>query len=34
MSWRTNSLVLVFRNIGRTLGLNKWIASYLLGGGV
>ncbi|UZR28739.1 FkbM family methyltransferase [Methylococcus mesophilus] len=33
MSWRTNSLVLVLRNIGRTLGLNKRIASYLLGQG-
>jgi len=33
MSWRTNSFVLILRNIGRTLGLNKWIASYLLGGG-
>lgn len=33
MSWRTNSLVLGLRNIGRTLGLNKWIAAYLLGGG-
>ena len=33
MSWRTNSFVLVLRNIGRTLGLNKLIASYLLGGG-
>ncbi len=27
MSWRTNSLVLVLRNIGRKLGLNKWVAS-------
>lgn len=33
VSWRTNSFVLVARNVGRTLGLNKWIASYLLGGG-
>lgn len=33
MSWRTNSLILVLRNIGRTLGLNKQIASYLLGQG-
>ena len=33
MSWRTNSLVLVLRNIGRSLGLNRWIASYLLGPG-
>lgn len=33
MSWRTNGLVLVLRNIGRNLGLNKLIASYLLGAG-
>ncbi len=33
MSWRTNSLVLILRDIGRALGLNKWIAPYLLGGG-
>lgn len=33
MSWQTNSIVMMLRNIGRTLGLNKWIASCLLGGG-
>lgn len=33
MSWRTNSLVLLLRNIGRSLGLNRLIASYLLGAG-
>jgi FkbM family methyltransferase len=33
MSWRTNGFVLVLRNTGRRLGLNKWIASYLLGDG-
>ncbi|MCX7166538.1 MAG: FkbM family methyltransferase [Rhodocyclales bacterium] len=33
MSWRTNSLVLMLRNIGRSLGLNRLIASYLLGAG-
>ena len=33
MTWRTNGLVLAARNIGRTLGLNKVIASYLLGEG-
>ena len=33
MTWRTNGLVLAARNIGRTLGLNKVIASYLLGQG-
>lgn len=33
MSWRTNGFVLILRNIGRSLGLNRWIASYLLGAG-
>lgn len=33
MSWRTNSLVLILRNVGRNLGLNRLIASYLLGAG-
>lgn len=33
MSWRTNGFVLFLRNIGRTLGLNKLIASHLLGAG-
>jgi FkbM family methyltransferase len=33
MSWRTNTLALMLRNIGRSLGLNRLIASYLLGAG-
>lgn len=33
MTWRTNGLVVAARNVGRTLGLNKMIASYLLGEG-
>jgi len=33
MSWRTNPSVLMLRNIGRIFGLNKWIASFLLGKG-
>lgn len=33
MSWRTNGTVLILRNIGRNLGLNRLIASYLLGAG-
>ena len=33
MTWRTNGLVVAARNVGRTLGLNKVIASYLLGEG-
>ena len=33
MTWRTNRLVLAARNVGRTLGMNKLIASYLLGAG-
>ncbi len=33
MSWRTNSLVLILRNVGRSLGLNRLLASYLLGAG-
>ena len=28
MSWRTNSLVVKLRNMGRILGLNGWIASF------
>jgi FkbM family methyltransferase len=33
MSWRTNDLVVMMRNVGRAVGLNKWIASWLLRGG-
>jgi FkbM family methyltransferase len=33
MSWRTNSFALALRNIGRSLGLNRVIASYLMGAG-
>lgn len=33
MSWRTNGLAVQLRNIGRNLGVNKWIASYILGAG-
>lgn len=33
MSWRTNGLVLMMRNAARVVGLNKWVASWLLGGG-
>lgn len=33
MSWRTNGFVLALRNFGRTFGLNRWIASCLLGKG-
>jgi FkbM family methyltransferase len=33
MSWRTQQWVVAARNAGRTLGLNKLIASYLLGEG-
>ena len=33
MSWRTNSGLLMLRNIGRAVGVNKWIASLLLGKG-
>ena len=29
MTWRTNTLVLKARDIGRILGLNKWLASYV-----
>lgn len=32
MSFHTNSLMLIARNIGRALGLNNWIASWLLCG--
>ena len=28
MSWRTNALVVGARSVGRTLGLNRWIASW------
>jgi len=33
MSFRTNNFVLILRDLGRVLGLNKLIAGYLLGGG-
>jgi FkbM family methyltransferase len=33
MGWQTNSFILVLRNIGRSLGLNRWIASFLQGEG-
>jgi len=33
MTWRTNSWAVAARNVGRSLGLNKFIASYLLGDG-
>ncbi len=33
MSWQTNTMVVVARNVGRTLGLNRWIASYFQGSG-
>lgn len=33
MSWRTNKLILALRGVGRALGLNRWIASRLLGKG-
>jgi hypothetical protein len=29
MSWRTNKLVLVARNVGRALGVNKIVAKHL-----
>lgn len=33
MSWRTSQAVLLLRNLGRTLGLNRLLASLLGGGG-
>jgi len=33
MSWRTNSLILKMRNLGRAIGVNRWIASWLQGNG-
>lgn len=33
MSWRTSVWVVSARNLGRALGLNKWIASFLQGDG-
>jgi FkbM family methyltransferase len=33
MSWRTSGLIVSARNVGRILGLNRWIASYLHGQG-
>lgn len=32
MSWRTNRIVLLLRNLGRTLGLNRRLASLFAGG--
>ena len=31
MSWRTNNTVLVARNLGRSLGINKLLARFILG---
>jgi FkbM family methyltransferase len=33
MSWRTNPFVLALRNAGRTIGLNRWVASRMQRGG-
>lgn len=33
MSWRTNRLALLARDVGRILGLNRWIALWLNGRG-
>jgi len=33
MSWRTNPIILKMRGLGRFLGINKLIASYILGEG-
>ena len=33
MPWRTSGLIVSARNVGRILGLNRWIASYLHGQG-
>lgn len=33
MTWRTNRIIVAARNVGRALGLNKAISSYLLGSG-
>ena len=33
MSWRTSPITLAMRGVGRSLGINKWIASYILGEG-
>lgn len=33
MSWRTNRLALLARDVGRMLGLNRWIAIWLNGRG-
>ena len=33
MSWRTNTIVVAARNVGRLLGVNKWLASRLSGSG-
>lgn len=33
MSWRTNRVTLILRNIGRIFGINKFIVTYLSAGG-
>lgn len=33
MSWQTHRLALIARNVGRTIGVNRWIARWMLGGG-
>lgn len=33
MSWRTNRLMVLARNLGRAVGLNRWIAVWLNGRG-
>ncbi len=33
MSWRTNGWVLKARDVGRAIGINRWIMSWLLRGG-
>src|SRR5262245_38120053 len=33
MSWRTNHIVLNMRNLGRGIGVNRWVASWLQGSG-
>lgn len=33
MSWRTNRLAVLARDLGRTLGINRWIAVWLNGRG-
>lgn len=33
MSWRTNNIVLNRRNLGRAIGMNRWISLWLQGNG-